>query len=51
MAALSTRLAERGIGANPISGYYHDHLFVPQEMVDEAVTALEELAKEAAQKA
>ncbi|KAL8902879.1 MAG: hypothetical protein Q9207_004307 [Kuettlingeria erythrocarpa] len=51
MAALSARLAERGIGANPVSGYYHDHLFVPQEMVDEAVAALEELAKEAAQEA
>ncbi|KAL8752196.1 MAG: hypothetical protein Q9184_005808 [Pyrenodesmia sp. 2 TL-2023] len=49
MAALSKRLAERGIGANPVSGYYHDHLFVPHEKIEEAVKALEEMSKEAAQ--
>lgn len=48
MAAITKRLTERGIGANPISGYYHDHLFVPVEKADEAVKALEMLAKEAA---
>lgn len=49
LAAITKRLAERGIGVNPISGYYHDHLFVPVEGAVEAVKALEELAEEAAQ--
>ncbi|KAI4112442.1 MAG: hypothetical protein LQ345_006409 [Seirophora villosa] len=47
MAAMSKKLTERGIGANPVSGYYHDHLFVPVDRADEAVQALEELAKDA----
>ncbi|KAL9598635.1 MAG: hypothetical protein Q9219_004381 [cf. Caloplaca sp. 3 TL-2023] len=48
MAALTGKLTERGIGANPISGFYHDHLFVPAESVEKAVNALKELADEAA---
>lgn len=47
MAAMSKKLTEQGIGANPVSGYYHDHLFVPVDRADEAVKALEELAKDA----
>ncbi|KAL8990494.1 MAG: hypothetical protein Q9177_000865 [Variospora cf. flavescens] len=47
MAAISKKLTDRGIGANPVSGYYHDHLFVPVDRADEAVKALEELAKDA----
>lgn len=26
MAAVTTRLAESGLGINPVSGFYHDHL-------------------------
>lgn len=26
MAAVTTRLAEAGLGINPVSGFYHDHL-------------------------
>ncbi|KAL8669006.1 MAG: hypothetical protein Q9168_006387 [Polycauliona sp. 1 TL-2023] len=47
MAAISKRLTERGIGANPVSGFYHDHLFVPEGKEAEAMLALEDLAKEA----
>lgn len=28
MAAVATRLTENGIGSNPVSGFYHDHLYV-----------------------
>jgi hypothetical protein len=28
MAAVTTRLAKIDIGANPVSGFYHDHLYV-----------------------
>lgn len=47
MAALANRLAEKGIGANPVSGFYHDHLFVSAGKESEAIAALGELAREA----
>ena len=31
LAALTARLAAAGISVNPVSAYYHDHLFVPWE--------------------
>ncbi len=48
MAVLATKLAERGISVNPVSGYFHDHLFVPVERAREAVEVLEGLREEAA---
>ena len=39
-AALSTRLAKAGIGANMIAGLRHDHLFVPWERREEALDLL-----------
>jgi uncharacterized protein len=47
MAAIAARLKDAGISVNPVSGYYHDHLFVPEEKAEEAVAILEELAEEA----
>jgi hypothetical protein len=47
MAAITTRLAAAGIGVNPVSAYFHDHLFVPAERAGEAVAILEQLAMEA----
>ncbi|MEO1075859.1 MAG: ACT domain-containing protein [Bacteroidota bacterium] len=44
-AAVATRLAAHGIPANVIAGYYHDHLFVPQDRADEALAALEALSQ------
>jgi len=29
MATITSKLAEAGISVNPVSAYYHDHLFVP----------------------
>ena len=43
MAVLATKLAERGVSVNPVSGYFHDHLFVPVERAEEAVEVLEGL--------
>ena len=51
MAALTKRLSERGIGANPVSGFYHDHLFVSAGDADRAVKLLEGMAKEPAESA
>ncbi len=50
MAAISAKLTEHGIGVNPVSGYFHDHCFVPLGREDEAMKALEELAEDAKSK-
>jgi len=42
-AAVSTKLAEKGISANVIAAYYHDHIFVQAEKAAEAIEALNEL--------
>lgn len=47
MAAITEKLSKLGIGANPVSGFFHDYLFVPVGREEEAVVALEELAKKA----
>ncbi|KAK8165342.1 ACT domain-containing protein [Phyllosticta citrichinensis] len=47
MAVVASRLKEFGIPVNPVSGYYHDHCFVPEGREDEALAALHELAHQA----
>ena len=42
-AAVSGRLAERGISANVIAAYHHDYVFVPADRAEEALAALGEL--------
>jgi uncharacterized protein len=42
-AAVSSKLTERGISANVIAAFYHDHIFIPAERAHEAVEALREL--------
>ncbi|WYZ43131.1 hypothetical protein EsH8_VI_000830 [Colletotrichum jinshuiense] len=46
MAVIATRLAAKGMGVNPVSGYFHDHLFVPEGREVEAVEELKNLALE-----
>lgn len=41
-AAVSTKLAEKGISANVIAAYYHDHIFVQSEKAELAIEALGE---------
>ena len=41
-AAVSTKLAEKGISANVIAAYYHDHIFVQAEKAELAIEALGE---------
>ncbi|PSJ57277.1 ACT domain-containing protein [Kumtagia ephedrae] len=48
MAAIATRLAAAGMGVNPVSAFFHDHLFVPADRAGEAVAILEAMAKPAA---
>jgi hypothetical protein len=39
-AAVSARLAAIGIPCNVLAGYHHDHILVPVDRVDDAITAL-----------
>ena len=44
-AAIATKLAEQSISANVIAGYYHDHVFVPNDKAELAQQALLALTK------
>ncbi|MER8489377.1 ACT domain-containing protein [Mesorhizobium australicum] len=44
LAAITARLAAAGMGVNPVSGFYHDHLFVPAGRAEEAMGLLRQLA-------
>ncbi len=44
-AALSEALTAKGISANVVAGYYHDHIFVQRELAKKALEALQELAR------
>ncbi|KAK5241411.1 hypothetical protein LTS06_012105 [Exophiala xenobiotica] len=46
MALLATKLAERGISVNPVSAYYHDHLFVPVKEAEEALRILKQIRED-----
>jgi hypothetical protein len=39
-AAVSQALAAKGISANMIAGFHHDHIFLPAERAEEAMAAL-----------
>jgi hypothetical protein len=47
LAAITGKLAEAGISVNPVSAYYHDHLFVPWEWKEVAIEALHGLSGKA----
>ena len=44
-AAFAAALTDEGISANVVAGYFHDHLFVPEDRRDDAMRALRDLAK------
>jgi uncharacterized protein len=46
-AAFARALAEVGISANVVAGYYHDHIFVQWERREDAMVALKALARDA----
>ncbi len=41
-AAVATKLADKGISANVIAAYYHDHIFVQSSKAELALSALQE---------
>ncbi|MEH6361596.1 MAG: ACT domain-containing protein [Amylibacter sp.] len=46
LARITTELAKANMGVNPVSGFYHDHLFVPDGQQDDALRILQTLADE-----
>ena len=44
LAVITTELAKCGMGVNPVSAFYHDHLFVPAGREHDALRALSDLA-------
>ncbi|WP_444914548.1 ACT domain-containing protein [Microbulbifer sp. TRSA007] len=44
-ASVSNKLASKGISANVIAAYFHDHIFVQSEKAREALIALKEVGK------
>lgn len=47
IAYIATQLAKHDMGVNPVSGFYHDHLFVPDGREQDALEILKEIAKQA----
>lgn len=45
MARIATALAAEGMGVNPVAGFYHDHLFVPEDRATDAMAVLERLSQ------
>jgi hypothetical protein len=45
MARIATELAKHEMGVNPVSGFFHDHLFVPDGRQNDAMNVLRTLAK------
>ncbi len=44
IARISTELAKAGMGVNPVAGFFHDHLFVPEGREQDALKVLERIA-------
>jgi hypothetical protein len=45
LAVITGRLAEAGISVNPVSAFYHDHLFVLDDRADEALRLLQDVSR------
>ncbi len=44
LAAVTHYLAAQGISVNPVSAYYHDHLFVPADCAHRVMNLLQDLS-------
>lgn len=44
-AAVATALAGAHIPCNVVAAYYHDHVFVPEELAEDAVAILRDVAR------
>lgn len=46
LAAITGRLAAADMGVNPVSGYFHDHLFLPADRATDAMAILAAIVAE-----
>ncbi|MDO6728244.1 ACT domain-containing protein [Cognatishimia sp. 1_MG-2023] len=44
MARIATDLAKENMGVNPVSAFFHDHIFIPDGREDDALRVLKEIA-------
>lgn len=44
-AAISAELTRQGISANVVAAYFHDHVFVPEQDAEKALSALKALSR------
>lgn len=47
IAEVATALAKAGMGVNPVAGFFHDHLFVPDGREEDAMRVLEKISHDA----
>ena len=47
IAEIARVLTEHDLGVNPVSGFYHDHLFIPTGSEQDAIAALKAMASRA----
>ena len=47
LARITTALARHEMGVNPVSGFFHDHLFVPDGREMDAMSVLKEFSNQA----
>lgn len=45
LARITAELAKQNMGVNPVSGFYHDHLFVPDGREQDALRVLQAISK------
>lgn len=41
IASIATDLAQAGMGVNPVAGFFHDHLFIPEGREQDAMAILD----------
>ena len=46
IARIASELARHDMGVNPVSGFFHDHLFVPDGREQDAMRILERIARD-----
>ena len=47
MARIATELAKAEMGVNPVAGFYHDHIFIPDGREEDALRILRQIAASA----
>ena len=47
LAKITPALAPEGMGVNPVSAYFHDHIFVPEDRAEDAMAVLRQHIEDA----